>query len=202
MKRHIFSSYREYIKSQCRLTRYKLKPMRHGESSVHKWVVKAIHEYWSTHQVYPVANGLCHGVRRATEIDLFQKEFNQGHWIGTEIYKPSCDGIKIIHHDFSKPMDESFPKFDIIYSNSFDHSRDPRVTARVWLQSLSPTGRLFIEWTTWHDVIGRGRNTADCFSASEIEYHTLLSNIGIVHDVILVRQPRKKWNKAIFVVGR
>jgi len=50
-----------------------------------------------------------------------------------------------VQWDFNIPKDEWVGKFDIVYSNSFDHSFNPYGTLDVWINQLSPNGILYVE---------------------------------------------------------
>ena len=123
-----------------------------------------------------------------------------GEWIGTEITKELCDGQKIIHADFSVPQSAWIGKFDMIYTNSLDHARYPWKTIKVWVSSLSETGRLYVEWTRWHSWLGKKDTSsiADCFAATDWEYLGLFQQAAKVEDVITIQEV--KFDRRIFVV--
>jgi len=176
-ERHEFDSYDDYIEAQIRLTRRKLaKPNARCFTTV--GTVRTIAGHYSGLDSSPQSvRGLCHGVRRGEEVKLFGR-WIPGAWIGTEITPELCDGVVIVHEDFSIPRPEWLGQFDVIYSNSLDHSPEPRMTVRAWLSCLSPRGRLYVEWTPWHARLGRNGWTADCFAAGEEEYAKLLDSAG------------------------
>jgi len=185
MQRYIFKSNRSYVRAQERLVRFKLKKVKKGKSQLcfaKPEVIMAIRKFHKT----PISFAICHGVRLGYEVDMFRDSFGEGKWIGTDIVKDVCDDVKIIQHDFSKVREEWVGKVDFIYSNSFDHSRDPQETIKTWLESLAPNGRIYIEWTIWHNKLGKGRNKADCFAADLNEYREIFEEAGFVEDVLMV----------------
>ncbi len=198
MKQHKFKSHEEYIAAQERITRHKTKIKRDRGFTSEK-VVQNIVKLFD----FNVKNGLCHGVRRGQELDLFESYFG-GSWIGTEIVAELCDGKRIIHADFMDLPKDWIGRFDIVYSNSLDHARDPFKTAKTWIASLAPNGRLFVEWTVWHNKLGKKWNKADCWAASESEYLKLLDSAGTVDDVIRVpdraTKDNRKFERVIFSV--
>ena len=170
-----FESDKDYIKAQRAVTLRKIERARVLVS------VKTVNAIWHHFYMPTVFKGLCHGVRQGGELALFESKFGGGDWIGTEIVEELCDGERIIHANFSDPpRPEWLGHFDIIYSNSLDHARDPLETVKTWLTCLVPNGFLYIEWTRWHSKIGNRGNRADCFAATEEEYLSLLEKAGSV----------------------
>ena len=58
----------------------------------------------------------------------------------------------MVQHDFHEPMsgDYSGMKFDLIYSNSHDHCRNPTKALSTWLEQLSDSGCLILEHSRSH----------------------------------------------------
>jgi len=192
MKRHIFSSHEEYVESQEKVCRKKLRLVTKGRSKLCFTYPKTI-ELIKKHHKTPINFAICHGVRLGIEIGMFQIALGgDGKWIGTEIVEELCDGENIIHHDFSAVKEEWVGKVDFIYTNSYDHSRYPEETIKVWLDSLAPDGRIYIEWTIWHNKLGRGKNKADCFAADLDEYRKIFEQAGEVEDVLEVSDKSRK----------
>jgi hypothetical protein len=176
MKLHEFKSYEEYAETQISLSRRKVNRISYRCFTLPE-VIRAIRTHYVTNVKKTVEFGLCHGVRKGEEVDMLATAFGTGYWIGTEITPELCDGEKILHRDFDQVDQDWIGKFDVIYSNSLDHSRNPWKTLRAWIACLAPHGRLFVEWTAWHNKLGRG-NKADCFAADEHHYAELLDRIG------------------------
>ena len=74
--------------------------------------------------------------------------------IGTEISHTADKYQMTIQHDFHEVKDEWINKFDIIYSNSFDHSYDPVKCLNTWKDQLSESGSLYLEhcWQPKHNI--------------------------------------------------
>lgn len=199
MQSHSFKSHDDYIETQIRLTRKKIDIGYANHCFTSEKVTNAIHKYHKAEVKY----GMCHGVRKGSELDMFDEKFS-GEWIGTEITPEICDGERILHRDFNKVDNNWIGNFDVIHSNSFDHSNNPWITIKAWLACLSETGRLYVEWTRWHDKLGKGGiNRADCFAASSEEYRDIFEKAGKVEDVLLIPDRGRKKNKFtrhIFVI--
>jgi hypothetical protein len=112
-------------------------------------------------------NILCHGTRNGAEQKYFKELFPNAYVIGTEISSTAKDFPMTIQHDFTKVKEEWIGKFDIIYSNSFDHSIDPKETINVWANQLSDEGRLYLEYSE-KQSIGNDADPLDA-TAAEIE---------------------------------
>jgi hypothetical protein len=200
MEFHEFESYEEYLKEQRRLTLRKAFRTRHRVFTVPEVVAAIKNDY----PFLTVREGCCHGVRKGEEVDFFAESLG-GHWIGTEIVKELCDDKKVICADFSEDREEWRQRFDVIYSNAYDHSPNPQVTAQVWVNSLAQTGRLYVEWTPWHEKLGQRGNRADCFAASFEEYSAIFAAAGAVihnHLEIVSRSSGRTFKRLILVASR
>lgn len=132
---------------------------------------------------------LCHGVRKGEEMLSFKELFNCSV-IGTDLFPQSAI---VLEHDFRKKKRAWIGAFDMVYSNSLDHSDEPEKTLRVWLRQLSNRGFLVINWTCWDTKVRGG----DCFGASLDEYYELMRSVGTVVDLLYCRA-----NWFLFIVTR
>ena len=194
---HTFSSYDEYVKAQKHLTMRKVGAGR-TRCFVARDEVHSISEYHK--KIGKVENGMCHGVRLGKELDMFEEEFGEGKWVGTEIVAELCDGVRIFNADFSHIRDEWVGTFDVIFSNSLDHSHTPFKTVKAWVACLSPTGRLYVEWTPWHNKLGGFGACADCYAANEEEYFELFRSVGKIEAVLVVNAEGENFYRKIYVV--
>lgn len=121
---------------------------------------------------------MCHGARCGGEAHEMQRVLPNATVTATDLL-PKADHVT--RWDFRKKRRRWIGAFDIIYSNSFDHTDEPLQTAKVWLRQLSPTGRLFVEWTRWH---AHRPKHGDCFCAEFHEYVAIFEEAGKVEDVI------------------
>ena len=89
---------------------------------------------------------LCHGTRNGAEQTLFKKRYpNANRIIGTEISDTASQFPMTVQWDFMEPKEEWINQFDIVYSNSLDHSIDPLKTITTWIEQVSPIGYLYID---------------------------------------------------------
>lgn len=155
-----------------------------------------------TNSVHVPHSGLCHGVRCGAEVEAIGREctkqgFDTPELIGTDLLPREDLGrtkLPIVQWDFSVQNPDWVGKFDMIYSNSLDHARDPRATLAVWMEQLSLGGRLFVQWERNHNVLKAG----NCFAATLDEYVDLLEEVGRCLDVVFVpASGRCRWSAVV-----
>lgn len=98
---------------------------------------------------------LCHGVRRGEELDYFSHA-NVQEIVGTDLYVPPDADCRIVECDMNKSHRAFDLRFDVIYSNSIDHSLNPIETLLVWAAQLNnkPSARIVLEMDEGHGAIG------------------------------------------------
>ena len=94
--------------------------------------------------------GLCHGTRRGKEQEWFRKYLNC-NVIGTEISDTADQFPNTIQWDFHKVKPEWVDAVDFIYSNSFDHSHDPKSCLKAWMSCVKKGGVCILEHTSGHE---------------------------------------------------
>ena len=183
MKVRKWENYDEYIEAQ-RLTN------RRKSSSVwvRQFVIDCIVEYLDRMEI---ESGICHGVRTGREVEMFNLGFPTASFIGTDIEAHD----DVVEWDFNRERSDWVRRFDLLYSNSFDHAYKPKSCAKTWMGQLSEHGLAFIEWTTYHRTVNR----ADCFGATLDEYMRLLDDAGKVIDLLYLGD---KMLRTLIVVRR
>lgn len=106
--------------------------------------------------------GICHGTRRGLEQVWFRKYLHT-EVIGTEISDTANQFPYTIQWDFHKAKPEWLGKVDFIYSNSFDHSYNPRNCLKTWISCLKPGGICIIEHSSGDSELSS--NELDSFGA-------------------------------------
>jgi hypothetical protein len=101
-------------------------------------------------KVANVRFGLCHGTRRGKEQEWFRKYLNC-EVIGTEISDTAADFPNTIQWDFHDVKPEWIDSVDFIYSNSFDHTYDPKKCLDAWMSCIAKDGICIIEHTSGHE---------------------------------------------------
>ena len=114
MKVYKFKNYDEYVASQKEANEEK-----QHMSFVQLKTIKKIFDVYGPN----AKNILCHGTRRGAEQKYFKHVYPNAEIIGSEI--GISDWPMTVQHDFAVPKKEWVGYFDIVYSNSFDHSFDP-----------------------------------------------------------------------------
>lgn len=88
---------------------------------------------------------LCHGTRQGYEQKYFLEIYKECNVIGTEISPTALQFENTVQHDFHDVKKEWISKFDIVYSNSFDHTYDPNKCISIWSEQLKSDGILAID---------------------------------------------------------
>lgn len=172
MKIYKYRDYNHYLESQERTNREKLNWVY-----VSKKIIQNIAKDKGTAE-----NILCHGTRNGTEQQYFKDLFPNAFVIGTEISSTAHMFPMTIQHDFTIEKEDWIGKFDIIYSNSFDHSIDPEKTIEVWANQLNKRGRLYLEYSEKQSI----GNDADPLDATAKEIEELIKKrlniVGLMTD--------------------
>lgn len=110
------------------------------------WVKKStIEKIHSVLSYIEVNNVLCHGTRNGKELEYFSKSYPDANVVGSEISDTATKYANTVQWDFHDKNPDWINTFDIVYSNSFDHSYDPEKCLSTWKEQLSETGVLVIE---------------------------------------------------------
>jgi len=145
MKLWKYKNYDEYVKVQTEGNIAKLKNVWINEETI-----KAIHKLKPF-----TSNIICHGTRNGQEQKLFKKYFPAAFVVGTEISHTATQFPDTIQHDFHEVKEDYVDKFDVVYSNSFDHSYDPQKCLETWIGQLKKSGFLCIDVMTGRENVMR-----------------------------------------------
>ena len=119
--------------------------------------------------------GLCHGTRQGLEQTWFSDVLGCPV-LGTEISDTAGSFPNTIQWDFHDIKDQWIGQADFIYSNSWDHSYDPKTCFGQWVACLKPGGLLLLDHSSRHlpDTV----NPVDPFGASIEDLVRLLTDWG------------------------
>jgi hypothetical protein len=170
MKIYKYKDYNEYVEAQTITNKKKINWVY-----VKKETVKKISEDKKTAE-----NIICHGTRNGAEQKYFLELFPDAYIIGTEISDTASDFPMTIQHDFTIQKKEWVGKFDIVYSNSFDHSIDPEKTIKTWTEQLSDNGKLYLEYSELFSVCEYG----DPLEATAAEVQGLIKKYLTIEKII------------------
>lgn len=188
MRKYNYKNYKEYVKSQVEANKRKLNKVWVSEDSI-----KQIYNFIGD-GAYKI---LCHGVRNGTELIYFKKYFGECDILGTEISDTASMFDNVIQWDFHDVKDEWVGSYNLIYSNSLDHSYDPEKAISSWLRCLDVKGYLVIEWSDQNERSKR----SDPLGAKLDEIINLINlcNGKVVHveDIIPMRDD-VKYQKLIY----
>lgn len=169
MKIYEYKDYDDYVNTQTKINKSKL---RRGFSYVKEDTIRHIVAD------HPNAQSvICHGTRRGNEQLFFKSllQFGGAEVIGTEISDTAPQFPMTVQHDFTMEKSEWVGKFDIVYSNSFDHSIDPEATLVTWKNQLSPTGKMYLEYSERDSIC----DPADPLDATAAEIEGLFPAAGL-----------------------
>lgn len=168
-------NYQKYVKAQIIANEKKFE--RHWVTDVELGLLADFYiEKWGMPK-----NVICHGARNGFEVQIFKLFFGKEcNVIGTDI-APTCSDIEnMIQWDYHDIKTEWINHFDLIYSNSLDHSNYPEKAIAAWTLCLNKEkGKLVIHWTPNHNK-GDPKNS-DCFVASSDEYIKLIEEYGKIY---------------------
>ena len=156
-----YDSYEEYVKVQTEANHEKLH-----RSWVSFTTMRAI-----SNRVKEVNNIICHGSRRGTELEYFRECYPEANIIGTDISDTATLFENTVQHDFHDVREDWIDKFDLVYSNSFDHSYDPCKALDTWIDQLNENGVLCVELMKGVD---NESSKMDPLEISEEEYISLI----------------------------
>ncbi len=159
MELYEHTNYDFYVAVQRKLTRRKTdsgkKYFSWCDEEMMSWVNERLHTYKSN-----IETILCHGCRCGTEVDVLTRLNPTAKVFGTDIYGEAFkfDRTYFREMDWDTVPEEWMNYFDVIYSNSIDHSRHPIDTLLAWKSELKSDGICYISFY-W----GRGVSREDCF---------------------------------------
>jgi len=185
-----YKDYDEYVKVQTEISHLKkdwvyIKPR----------VVKAVLESKS----FP-GNILCHGVRNGTEVLMFLGELPYAQVTGTEI-APGCESLfnsvltkhknkfpriphkhhgSVVLWDMQKENSAWINKFDIVYTNSFDHCIYPEETLKIWRDQCNPNGSVFIEYSEQQSIGNKDDPLGASFDEVKEMMQKVFSNVSLL----------------------
>ena len=169
MEIYKYKDYEEYLQEQ---TNANIKKERNV------WVKEhTIKEILKQENPNTISSILCHGTRNGKEQRLFRKYFPLAEVIGTEISHTASKYEMTIQHDFHDEKEEWINKFDIVYSNSYDHSYDPEKAIMAWKNQLNKTGALYIE-QSFNPIVNIS-DSIDCLKwDNQKEFEGFLDNLN------------------------
>lgn len=185
-------SYDEYVDVQVSTNKRKLNVVW-----IQKETIKRIKEY-CLYKKIDANNVLCHGTRNGAEQKYFKQIFNCDV-LGTEISPTATQFEHTIQWDFHEINEDWIGKFDLIYSNSWDHAYDFKKALTNWMRCLTSNGRVVIEYTASHR---KADDKADCFGLSKPDLIQFIENCGFTVESFFdakINSPQCPKTELIFI---
>lgn len=177
MKLYSHKDYKEYKQAQTEANKKKIK-----NSYVDKNSIKYLVDYYVEKFKNLPKKVLCHGTRRGLEQQYFKDFLGDGiEILGTEISDTATTYADTIEWDFHNVKHTWLNYYDIVYSNSFDHSYDPDKCIDQWMSCLNPNGVCIIEYSP---VCDTKLTNVDCFAGSLDDYKKLISKKYTILDIL------------------
>jgi hypothetical protein len=142
-----------------------------------------------------VSSILCHGTRNAAEQKWFKAHFPAAEVLGTEISATALQFPMTIQWDFHEVHDGWADRWDLLYSNSWDHSFSPPKMFSAWERSLRRGGFLYLEHTSEHQLV----DYLDLFGATSEALRTIVEGSGLVFVETLVEPNAHEFERRVLV---
>lgn len=188
MKTFDYDSYEQYVDKQTEANKRKIKQVWVLESTV-----AAIVNWYLLQYGESPSKILCHGTRNGAEQRLFTKRVGADiEILGTEISETAEQFPNTIQWDFTKQNREWIGYWDIVYSNSFDHTPTPAETICAWRDQVKDDGLLVIDHSVWNESANNKPDPIDCLDISFEELENLITEHGME---IVTRKPFRTNNQ-------
>lgn len=174
MKIHNYKNYNQYREKQIMANKHKIDWVWAWEGTV----VSIIRHY--TRLVREPTSVLCHGSRNGAEVKYFQKHLPEATVLGTDISPTATNYLDQVVWDFQIRNNDWVGKWDIVYSNSFDHSNKPEETLTIWKEQITKDGIVAVDYSVWPDHTNQKPNSVDCLHITFDELEKLFDKVGLV----------------------
>lgn len=191
MKVWEYENYEEYKKEQVAGNKMKLNSVWVKQESIQEIL-----------KLKPFAGEvICHGTRNGREQELFKKFLPGCFVIGTEISDTATKFPNTIEWDFHEVKEEFVNRFDILYSNSFDHSYDPEKCLRTWKDQINPLGIMALELMTGIENVSRPMDPLE-ISVQEFEQLAMKIGLRVQAKFNMIRTKTGKQNAIMIVLKK
>jgi len=172
MKRKFEGQYSDYLKVQLERAQKK-SSSRFDTGRLHFDFVNALIKMSRVPKII-----CCMGIRNGAEYFYFKKAWPKITTYGVDLLKSVKEvGDNCFAYDFNNLPKEWSKKFDLVYSNSIDHSYNILNTIDEWKRVLKHGGWLMIEFSA-HKPIG-----ADIFQFTEDDMKFLFFNGSFIRHI-------------------
>lgn len=171
MKYFEYKDYNDYLTTQKKTTDFKYNRTVY----VRPATIEKIVDYTKESNM-DIKYVMCHGTRSGDEQRHFSSYLPDAEIIGTEICEKARYAPMTEVWDFNQPKDEWLGQFDLVYSNSLDHTNDVRLTLQTWSNQVSEFGLLAIEWSDFQNM--KGVTEQDPLNATGSEVTDVMKSLG------------------------
>ncbi len=151
-KVHSYKNYNEYRNTQIFYNQKKIDQIWADGKNL-----KKISFFLSNNIKKKKIKGLCHGSRNGFEQEFLFKVIKKTFIIGTDISSSATNFKNTVQWDFHKRKKSWINLFDFIYSNSLDHSYNPRKALTIWLEQIKKNSYIILEHAEQSSLTGQGK---------------------------------------------
>lgn len=149
----------------------------------------------------PVRTVLCHGTRNGAELRWFSTHLSGSpEVLGTDISTTAAGFPNTVVWDFHDLKPEWEGAWDLVYSNSWDHAREPERAFAHWMHSLTDRGLLILEHSRRHEP--SAVNTLDPFGATIPGLIRLLTRVGGSQWAVVEVLPMPDGDRHAVIIAR
>ena len=146
-----YKNYEEYV--ECQVKRHQIKFYYHMTQKYYEEIFFKFQKYFILDP--KIQTIIAQGVRNDFEVDAISKINSGVEVYGTDInYENAYKNIFKL--DFNKCPKEWDNKFDLLFSNSFDHTPTPDLTLEVWKRITNKYMLIHFQYSekaSWHDPL-------------------------------------------------
>ncbi|HEX2256964.1 MAG TPA: class I SAM-dependent methyltransferase [Afifellaceae bacterium] len=160
-------------------------------------VIGAVAEH-AIRKLRDVKRVLCHGTRNGAEQSWFKANCPDAVVLGTDISTTATQFPMTICWDFHDLREDWLGSWDVIYSNSWDHSYSPDKMFDAWARSLRGGGLLYLEHTREHERVDH----LDLFGATPVALRQIVGGNGLSYLETLEPPPANGLERCVLVFAR
>ena len=141
---------------------------------------------------------LCHGTRNGAEQRWFRQHLPHAEILGTEISETATQFPMTVQWDFHEVKPEWLDYWDVIYSNSWDHTYAPDKLFAAWASSLREDGHLYLEHTEMHELVDH----LDHFGATTEALVGFVEEAGLIYETALNAEPSGVSGRQVLIFSK
>ena len=195
-----YRSYKEYKDTQIYYNKMKINKVFADKKTLTRVGNIVLREFPGESKI----KGICHGSRNSFEQNFLRSFSNRIETIGTDISETAKNYENSVHWDYHDINKDWVGEHAFIYTNSLDHSWQPKVALQTLFAQLKPNGLLIIEHTEGHSPTNADKMDQFGVKPTVMPYVLTLwfgSQISIEHSVS-EKSNKRKYKAWLFVIKK